>query len=141
MRRKKEPPATPFEENAVSRRPAKTATPKAPLSRSFPTLPDRPDIWNQTAEQIRQRTFPRATAGYRPTDVRACLERIARSVEVLEGRRDFPMRLWDPPPITAEQVRGIKFRVALGGLDMKTADVYLRAIADQLQDLERSQLG
>lgn len=73
--------------------------------------------------------IPRRSRGYRRAQVDAVLARIERTLN--PGPQDGGEPA--PQPITAEQVRGSRFKVALRGYDRRVVD---EALAEHIRELE-----
>jgi DivIVA domain-containing protein len=103
-----------------------------------PPIPEPPDIWPQTAEQVRSKTFPDARRGYDPEQVRAYLAQVADVLGRSDRRRSHRTGYEDRSRVGSDQIRRRRFATVRRGFDAPSVDSYLEKLAAQVEALELS---
>ena len=101
-------------------------------------MPEPPDVWPQTAEQVRCKTFPDARRGYDRDQVRGYLAQVAGQLGRSDTRRAHHAGHEDRSRIGSDQIRRRKFATVRRGFDAVSVDGYLEQLAAQVEALERS---
>jgi DivIVA domain-containing protein len=139
MRKRRKDMPLPFDAKGLAPPPAwQVAAPKL-LSESseLPPPPEPPDVWPQTASQIRGKSFPEARRGYSPKQVSTYLEYVADDLGSFE-RHSWQTRGTDLPTPRSDQIRRRQFATVRRGFDIPSVRRYLEQLAAQVEALERS---
>ena len=139
MKRRKKGPPTPHDPKGLRPPPWEVAgSGRQGASPVAPPMPEPPDVWPQTAEQVRSKTFPDARRGYDPGQVRAYLAQVAGDLGHFDRRRSHPAGHEDPSRVGSDQIRRRRFATVRRGFDTLSVDRYLEKLAAQVEALELS---
>ena len=139
MRKHRKDSSLPFDAKGLALPPKwQVAAPKPRSeSRELPPPPEPPDIWPQTASQVRSKTFPEARRGYDPKQVSTYLGYVADDLGSFE-RHGWQTTKGTDLPTGSDHIRRRRFATVRRGFDMQSVDRYFEQLAAQVEALERS---